>query len=108
MGPTWVPPSCGSASGEDLPPTGVRSKGFAGLARGGDHADVGGDRASIAGLGGIVQFSDDAGGGPGADPVDGGQPGADLVVAQQALDVAPKGAQAAVRLPPSIPRVLDE
>lgn len=96
-GEGWHPEGRSQGGVPDGGEAGASGRVFAGLARGGDHAHVGGERPGIAELGGIAQLGDEAGGGLGADPVDGGQQGADLVVAQQALDVAREGAQAAAQ-----------
>ena len=70
---------------------------FAGLFEGGDGADISGERAAAAEVGGVADRGDDAGRGLGADAVDGGEQPADLVLAQSAVEIAVELAQAAAQ-----------
>ena len=70
---------------------------FARLFEGGDGADIGGERAAAAEVGGVADVGDDASRGLGADAVDGGEQAADLVLAQFAVEVAIEIAQAAAQ-----------
>ena len=67
---------------------------FARLFEGGDGADISGERAAAAEVGGVADRGDDAGRGLGADAVDGGKQPADLVLAQFAVEVSVEIAQA--------------
>jgi hypothetical protein len=67
---------------------------FARLFEGGDGADISGERAAAAEVGGVADGGDDAGRGLGTDAVDGGEQLADLVLAQFAVEVAVEIAQA--------------
>lgn len=66
---------------------------LAGLAEGGHNADEGGHSGRTAKARRIAKCSDEPGGGLRADPRDGRQQRADLVIAQGALDVPFQGAQ---------------
>jgi hypothetical protein len=70
-------------------PWGVGAAGLAlsGLPQAGNGSDVGGDGCGAAERGDVAQFRYQAGGGCGADAVDGGQQGANLVITKRALDV---------------------
>ena len=86
---SWALPMGVSGAAYGLP--------FARLFEGGDGADISGERAAAAEVGGVADCGDDAGGGLGADAVDGGEQPADLVLAQFAVEVAVEIAQAAAQ-----------